>query len=130
MVGRIDEAIEQKGNDCKFSISLSEYNNFSFANKERMDFKIEVVYEAEIRFKRLATKLIIGKLVFVSGFFDLRENELPFIEAKEIDLLDEFSGSSSQNQSNINSQSPFSRANKFRSNKTSDKKVKKKNERI
>ena len=84
--------------------------NFSFANKERMDFKIEVVYEADLRFKRLASKLMIGKLVFISGFFDLKENELPFIEAKEIDLLDDSSGSSSQNQSSINSQSPFSRA--------------------
>ena len=32
-IGKINEAIEQKDNDCKFGVSLMEYNNFDFANK-------------------------------------------------------------------------------------------------
>jgi hypothetical protein len=83
-----------------------------------MEFKIQVVYEAgpDSRFKKLASKLRTGKLVHISGFFDLNENEFPFIEAKEIDLIDDFSDNLTQNQTNITLQSPFSRANKFRSN--------------
>jgi hypothetical protein len=116
-VGKIYEAIEQNENDCKFGVTLSEYNNFSFGNKAKMDFKIQVVYEAgpNSRFKKLAPRLSVGKLVYISGFFDLNENEFPFIEAKEIDLLDDFSNTSIQNQPSITLQSPFSRANKFRS---------------
>src|SRR5436190_267750 len=40
---------------------------------------------------KLASRLQVGKLIFISGFFDLNDNETPFIEAKEIDILDEFS---------------------------------------
>lgn len=118
-VGRIYEAVEQYENDCKFGVTLLEYNNFSFASKSKMDFKIQVVYEAgpDSRFKKLITRLNTGKLVFISGFFDLNENELPFIEAKEIDLLDEFSNNPTQNQANTSLQSPFSRTNKFKTNK-------------
>ncbi|POG67867.1 hypothetical protein GLOIN_2v1481254 [Rhizophagus irregularis DAOM 181602=DAOM 197198] len=119
-VGKIYEAVVQHENDCKFGVNLLEYNNFSFGNKERMDFKIQVVYEAgpNSRFKKIiAPKLNVEKLVYISGFFDLNENELPFVEAKKIDLLDDYSNNLSQNQSNINVHSTFSRANKFRSNK-------------
>jgi hypothetical protein len=119
-VGTIYEGIEQSENDCKFGVNLLEYNNFSFANKEKMNFKTQVVYEAgpNSRFNRLASRLQIGKTVFISGFFDLNENELPFIEAKEIDLLDDFNNNFSQSQpTNINLRSPFSRTNKFKSNK-------------
>ena len=35
-VGKINEAIEPKGDDCKFGVNLSEYNNFSFW-KQRED---------------------------------------------------------------------------------------------
>jgi hypothetical protein len=83
-----------------------------------MEFKIQVVYEAAPRFKKLAQRLIIGKSVFISGLFDLNENETPFILAKEIDLLDDFSINTSTNQANINPQSPFSRTNKFKNNKS------------
>ena len=63
-----------------------------------MNFKMQVVYEAgpNSRFNKIASRLQIGKIVFISGFFDLNENELPFIEAKEIDLLDDFNNNSSQ----------------------------------
>ena len=117
-VGKIYEAVEQNENDCKFGVMLLEYNNFSFGNKAKMEFKIQVVYEAgpDSRFKKLGSKLRTGKLVHISGFFDLNENEFPFIEAKEIDLIDDFSDNLAQNQTNITLQSPFSRANKFRSN--------------
>ncbi|CAB5128338.1 unnamed protein product [Rhizophagus irregularis] len=104
-VGKIYEAVVQHENDCKFGVNLLEYNNFSFGNKERMDFKIQVVYEAgpNLRFKKIiAPKLNVEKLVYISGFFDLNENELPFVEAKKIDLLDDYSNNLSQNQSNIN----------------------------
>ena len=68
--------------------------------------------------------MVIGKLVFISGFFDLNENELPFIDAKEIDLLDDSANNSLQNQSSVNYQSPFSRTHKFRSNNMAVKNVK------
>jgi hypothetical protein len=84
-----------------------------------MEFKIQVVYGAgpKSRFRRLKPSLQVGKLIFISGFFDLNENESPFIEAKEMDILDEFSNNNSKIQSSINIQSPLSRAHKFRSNK-------------
>jgi hypothetical protein len=120
-VGRICEQVEENENDCKFGVNLLEYNNFSFANKEKINFKIHVVYEAgpDSRFRKLASRLQIGKLIFISGFFDLNENETPFIEAKEIDILNEFSENSPQTQSSSSFQSPFSRTAKFRSNKKS-----------
>jgi len=52
--------------------------------------------------------------VSISGFLDLNENELPYVEAKEIDLIDDFTNNSSQNQSTNNFQSPFSCATKFK----------------
>ncbi|PKY57578.1 hypothetical protein RhiirA4_549707 [Rhizophagus irregularis] len=118
-VGRICEEVEQDGNDCKFGVNLLEYNNFSFANKEKINFKIHIVYEAgpNSRFIKLASRLQVGKLIFVSGFFDLNENETPFVEAKEVDLLNEFSDSPPQTQSNNTLQSPFLRAAKFKSSK-------------
>jgi len=61
--------------------------------------------------------LQIGKLIFISDFFDLDNNEFPFIEAKEIDLLDDFGNNLSQNQSTINFQFPLSLAYKFKNNK-------------
>jgi hypothetical protein len=108
----VNEGVEQNGNDCRFGVNLSEYNNFNFGNRERMNFNIQVVYEAcpDSRFRKLASRLIIGKSVFISGFFDLNENESPFIEAKEIDLIDDLSNNSLPNQPNTNYQSPFSRA--------------------
>jgi len=79
-----------------------------------MNFKIQVVYDAgpTSRFRKLASKLEIGKLAYITGFLDLNDNELPFVEAKEIDLLDEFISDQS-----LISKSPFSRISKFRSNK-------------
>ena len=112
-VGRISSKAEQIDDDCRFSIDLLEYNNFNFGNKEKMIFKIQVVFEAgpNSRFRKLATRLDIGKLIFITGFLDLDDNEI-FVEAKEIDLLDD----SISNQLNINSKSPFSRTNKFKNN--------------
>jgi hypothetical protein len=86
----IKKAQEQE-NDCLFGVELTEYNNFSFGNKEKMNFKIEIIYESgpNSRFRKLSSKLEIGKLVFITGFLDLDDNELPCVVAKEIDLLDE-----------------------------------------
>ncbi|CAG8609985.1 1691_t:CDS:2 [Rhizophagus irregularis] len=108
-VGRIYEEVEQNGSDCKFGVNLLEYNNFSFASKEKINFRIHIVYEAgpTSRFIKLASRLQVGKLIFISGFFDLNENEIPFVEAKEIDILNEFSDNPSQTQSNNTLQSPF-----------------------
>ena len=66
------------------SIFKIEYNNFNFGNKEKMTFKMQVVYDAgpNSRFRRLAPKLEIGKLVFITGFLDLNDNDLPFIDGK------------------------------------------------
>ncbi|CAB5313954.1 unnamed protein product [Rhizophagus irregularis] len=118
-VGRIYEEVEQNGSDCKFGVNLLEYNNFSFASKEKINFRIHIVYEAgpNSRFIKLASRLQVGKLIFISGFFDLNENEIPFVEAKEIDILNEFSDNPSQTQSNNTLQSPFSRTAKFKSSK-------------
>jgi hypothetical protein len=92
-----------------------------------MNFKIQVVYEAglESRFKKIAPRLTVGKLVFISGFFDLNDDETLFVEAKEIDILDDPAINMFQNQSSIDFQSPFSRAQKFRKNKnkSSEKKL-------
>ena len=98
---------------------MLEYNNFNFGNKEKINFKIQVVYEAgpNSRFKKLAPRLQIGKLIFISGFFDLDDNEFPFIEAKEMDLLDDFGNNLSQNKSTTNFQSPLSLAYKFKNNR-------------
>jgi hypothetical protein len=119
-VGTIYEGVEQNENDCKFGVNLLEYNNFNFANREKMNFKTQVVYEAgpNSRFNKLASRLQVGKTIFIFGFFDLNENELPYIEAKEIDLLDDFNNNLSQTRpTNVNPRSPFSRAHKFKSNK-------------
>ena len=59
----------------------------------------------------------IEKLIFISDFFDLNDNEFPFIEAKEMDLLDDFSNNLSQNQSTTNFQYPLSLAYKFKNNR-------------
>src|SRR5437763_3739476 len=117
-VGRIYEKPEEYENDCKFGVNLFEYNAFNFGNKGKMNFKIQVVYEAgpDSRFRKLSPKLEIGKLIFISGFFDLDNDEFPFIEAKEIDLLDEFTNNVSQNQT-INFKSTFSLAQKFKNSK-------------
>ena len=71
---------------------MLKYNNFNFENKEKINFKIQVIYEAgsNSRFKKLVQRLQIGKLIFISGFFDFDDNEFLFIEAKEMDLLDNF----------------------------------------
>jgi len=61
--------------------------------------------------------LQIEKLIFISDFFDLNDNEFPFIEAKEMDLLDDFSNNLSQNQSTTNFQYPLSLAYKFKNNR-------------
>ncbi len=113
-VGRISSKAEQIDDDCRFGVDLLEYNNFNFGNKEKMIFKLQVVFEAgpNSRFKKLATRLDIGKLIFISGFLDLDDNEI-FVEAKEIDLLDD---SISNQRNRINSKSPFSRTNKFKNN--------------
>ena len=78
-----------------------------------MTFKIQVVFEAEpeSRFRKFSNKLDIGKLIFIAGFLDLDDNEI-FVEAKEMDLLDD----SISNQPNATSKSPFLRTNKFKSN--------------
>lgn len=58
-VGRIYEEIEEYEDVCKFGVNLFEYNNFSFGNKEKMNYKIQVVYEAgpDSRFRKLASRL-------------------------------------------------------------------------
>ena len=112
-VGRISSKAEQIDDDCRFGIDLLEYNNFNFRNKEKMIFKLQVVFEAgpDSRFRKLPPRLDIGKLIFITGFLDLDDDEI-YVEAKEIDLLDD---SSISNKHNVNSnKSPFSRTNKFK----------------
>ena len=45
-VGKISSKAEQIDDDCRFGVDLLEYNNFSFGKKEKMTFKIQVVFEA------------------------------------------------------------------------------------
>ncbi len=84
-----------------------------------MNFKIQIVYESgpDSCFKKFALRLEVGKLVFISGFFNLDDNQLLFIKAKEIDLLDDSTNNLSQNQLSISFKSPFSRTHKFRNSK-------------
>jgi hypothetical protein len=113
-VGKISSKAEQIDDDCRFSVELLEYNNFNFGNKEKMIFKLQVVFEAgpDSRFKKLPSRLDTGRLIFITGFLDLDDDEI-FVEAKEIDLLDDSFGSIN-NQ--LNSKSPFSHTNKFKNN--------------
>ena len=64
-VGRIYEEVEQNDDDCRFGVSLLEYNNFSFGNREKMEFKIQVVYERGLksRFNKLTPSLQVEKLM-------------------------------------------------------------------
>ena len=105
---------EHVDDNCLFGVDLLEYNNFSFTNKGKMNFKIQIVFEAgpDSRFRKLLPKLEIGKLVFIIGILDLDDVEVPFVEAKEIDLLDDFI----DNQL-TNFQTPFSRIQKFKNNR-------------
>ena len=110
--GRISNKVEQIDNDCRLSVDLLEYNNFTFRNKEKMIFKLQVVFDVgpDSRFKKFSNRLNVGKLIFITGFLDLDGEEI-FVEAKEIDLLDDFVGSI-ENQPNL--KSPFSCTNKFK----------------
>jgi hypothetical protein len=112
--GKICSKLKQDDNDCIFGININEYNNFGFTDKGRINFKVQVVYDAgpDSRFRKLSPKLEVGKSIFITGLLDLSDDDLPFIEAKEINLLED-----SDDRSNINSQSLFSRAQKFRANK-------------
>jgi hypothetical protein len=113
--------LEQIDDDCLFGIDLLEYNNFSFQDKGKMNFKIQIVFEAgaDSRFRKLPLKLEVGKLVFITGVLDLEDVELPFVDAKEIDLLDDFV----DNQL-TNFQAPFSRTQKFKNKNYTIKKEK------
>ncbi|CAB4438026.1 unnamed protein product [Rhizophagus irregularis] len=116
-VGKIYSRPKQDEDDCVFGINVSEYNNnFNFTNKGKVNFKIQVVYDAgqDSRFRKLAPKLEIGKLVFIAGLLDLSENDLPFVEAREIDLLE---NSIDDLPNTSSSQSLFSRTQKFKTNK-------------
>lgn len=116
-VGKVYSKPKQDDNDCIFGVNVTEYNNnFSFANKGKVNFKIQVVYDAsqESRFRKLAPILEIGKLIFIAGLLDLSDNDLPFVEAKEIDLLE---NSVDELPNTSSSQSLFSRTQKFKKNK-------------
>src|SRR5271154_5169372 len=114
-IGKIYSRPKQDDNDCIFGIDITEYNNFNFTNKGRITFKIQTIYEADpdSRFRKLTTKLEIGKLIFIAGLLDLSDDDLPFVDAKEIDLLED----STNNLPNTSSQSLFSRTQKFKTNK-------------
>ena len=114
-IGKIYSRPKQDDNDCIFGIDITEYNNFNFTNKGRITFKIQTIYEAgpDSHFRKLTTKLEIGKLIFIAGLLDLSDDDLPFVDAKEIDLLED----STNNLPNTSSQSLFSCTQKFKTNK-------------
>lgn len=120
-VGKVSSRSELIDDDCRLAVDLLEYNNFNFANKEKMTFKIQVVFDAgsASRFKKLPTILDIGKLIFVTGFIDLDDNQI-FVEAKEIDILDDSINSIGNH---TNSRPPFSRTNKFKNNNNIKKEI-------
>ncbi len=115
-VRKIYSRPKQEENDCVFGVNVTEYNNFSFTSKGRINFKIQVVYEVgpDSHFRKLTPKLEIGKLIFVAGLLDLSDDDLPFVEAKEIDLLENFIN----DHSSTNAQSLFSRTQKFKTSRT------------
>jgi hypothetical protein len=112
--GKICSKPEEVDDDCLFGVDLLEYNNFSFETKGKINFKIQIVFEAgpDSRFRKLASRIEIGRSVFITGILDLDDVEVPFVEAKEIDLLDDFVG----NQL-TNFKTPFSRTQKFKNNR-------------
>jgi hypothetical protein len=116
---KISSGAEQIDDDCRLGVNLLEYNNFNFGNKEKMNFKVQVVFEAELgsHFKKLATRLDTGRLIFVTGFLD---DDKIFVEVKEIDLLDD---SISSIGNHPNSRPPFSRTHKFKNNNIKNEKV-------
>ena len=115
-VGKIVSKPKQEDDDCVIGVNVNEYNNFGFTNKGRINLKIQVVYEvgSDSRFRKLTPKLEIGKAIFISGLLDLSDNELPFVIAKEIDLPEDLAV---KDYPSINSQSLFSRTQKFKLNK-------------
>jgi hypothetical protein len=52
--GKIYSKLEEVDNDCLFGVDLLEYNNFGFENKGKMNFKIQIVFEAgpDSRFRK------------------------------------------------------------------------------
>lgn len=111
-VGKIYSKPNQIDNDCVMGVNVNEYNSFNFTNKGRIDFKIQVVYDVkpDSRFKKLTPKFEIGKTIFIAGSLDLDDDQ-PFVEAKEIDLLED---SAVVDHPNTDSQSLFSRTQKFK----------------
>ena len=53
-------------------------------------------------------------MIFIAGLLDLSDDDLPFVEAKEIDLLE----NSINDHSSTNAQSLFSRTQKFKTSRT------------
>jgi len=124
-VGKIYSKPRQDDNDCIVEINVNEYNNFNFTDKGRIYFKVQVVYDAgsDSRFKKLTPKLEVRKMIFITGLLDLSNDDLPFIEAKEIDLLED-SAAVADDRLNTNSQSLFLRIQKFKIKNTFIKKEK------
>src|SRR6266487_6805828 len=124
-VGKIYSKPRQDDNDCIVEINVNEYNNFNFTDKGRIYFKVQVVYDAgsDSRFKKLTPKLEVGKMIFITGLLDLSNDDLPFVEAKEIDLLED-SAAVADDRLNTNSQSLFLRIQKFKIKNTFIKKEK------
>ena len=65
----------------------------------------------------------VGKTIFITGLLDLSNDDLPFVEAKEIDLLED-SAAVADDRLNTNSQSLFLRTQKFKVKNTFIKKEK------
>ncbi len=65
-VGKIYNKLEEINDDCLFGVDLLKYNNFSIENKGKMDFKIQIVFEAGLihASENLHQRLEIGRLVF------------------------------------------------------------------
>src|SRR2546423_15522483 len=84
-VGKICSKLKQDDNDCVFEVDATEYNNFSFTNKGRINFKVQVVFEAgpNSRIRKFTLKLEIKRLIFISEFLNLSDDNLPFAEAKK-----------------------------------------------
>src|ERR1051325_3577080 len=78
------EGYSQLLNKRTMIVNFLEYNNFNFADKGKITIKIQVVYESGPSWK-ISFYFRISLIIIIM-------NHALFVEAKEIDILDDFIG--------------------------------------
>src|SRR4051812_7345131 len=90
-IGKIYSKLKQDSDDDMIRINVNEYNNFNFTNKERINFKMQVVYEVklEFHFRKLILLLQVRKVIYVVDLLDLNDDDLPYVKVKVIYFLED-----------------------------------------